>query len=535
MKKLCFASIGLLALAACSDRAPSADPATTAPPGAGNPPSAQPPDGSASDAGVVAIADAGDAGDGGQAKGPPPSILPVPFSRPDVGAPLTQAELAAATDELIDLLKDTRYFDFVDERVHGWPESDPNKGFWYGHFWSGVTLTKTAGQVTYKHSSDGADNAGIHTSPYLEGACYAYLMWGDPKTAHLVRRMVRAYSAWILAMVRSAGDSNPPLLARAFYRPNVVSTDGNRNLLIDYSASYPGIDAAPSEYVHLPTNPTFGDIYVKNKRSKDDIGHMLRAMTQASACAPRLDAAGQSDVAQMNALFSAWAQRVDAQGFAIETLDKSANLWTPSDQLAHYTLIGNAECLGALAIRLKGQGTPGNLDCQSGLQSVESAGWSFLKNDARQILRTNHAAALALAYQRGQNTVALSLLQGLAQRLDLDMGLATSASPPAGFSLADVGSALAFAANLGVPLTSREIRWLHGKLHEAHDGMRAPALKPTFDVFDPQTPDGTYSYDPPNIGLFYRDLGMLIGSCASPYRNPNGRPLLDCNRLLAAL
>jgi len=346
---------------------------------------------------------------------------------------------------------------------------------------------------------------------------------------------VRAYSAWILSMVRNGGDPNPTLLARAFYKPNVVSTDNvGHTFLIDYSATYPGIDADPSSYVQVPTNPTFGSIYVKNKRSKDDIGHMLRSMAQVEACTPRLDSAGQAEIAQMNTLFTSWAKRVDAQGFVIETLDKSGNLWAPPDQLARYTLVGNAECLGALAVRLEGQGVSGNVDCQSGVQTIETAGWSFLKNDARQILRTNHAAALVLAYRKGQVTPALALLKGLAQRVELDMGFAESGSPPAGFNLMDVASTLAFAANAGVPLTSREVRWMHARLGEAHVGMRAAAHKATFSIFDAATPDGTYAYDPPNIGLFYRDLAMLIGSCASQYRNPTGRPLLDCKRLLAA-
>jgi hypothetical protein len=64
--------------------------------------------------------------------------------------------------------------------------------------------------------------------------------------------------------------------------------------------------------------------------------------------------------------------------------------------------------------------------------------------------------------------------------------------------------------------------------------MRDPALAPMFHLFDATTPDGAYSYDPPNIGLFYRDLGMLLGTCASTYRNPSGRAVLDCQRLLDA-
>ena len=102
------------------------------------------------------------------ASGPPPSVLPVGFVRPDVGTPLTPAEIAAATDDVIALLKRTRYFDVVDERVHGWPESEPT-GYWYGTWWSGVTVTKQAGNVTFLHGAGGADNNGLRTAPYLEG------------------------------------------------------------------------------------------------------------------------------------------------------------------------------------------------------------------------------------------------------------------------------------------------------------------------------------------------------------------------------
>lgn len=491
---------------------------------------------SASDAATPSDASVTDApADAEPSSGPPNVKLPVTFSRNDVGTPLTASELGAATDELIALLKDLRYFDFVDERVHGWPETDPAHGYWYGHFWTGVSMVKSAGKVTYKHSTDGADNVGIATAPYLEGACYAYLMWGEPKVGHLVQRMVRAYTAWIKAMVRTTGDQNPTLLARSFYRPNVDSTEGGRSLTIDYSQSFPGVDADPSEYVHVPANPTFGDIYIKNKRSKDDMGHILRSLSQVQACVPRLDAAAQADIAEATALYESWAKRVDTQGFVIETLDKSENLWTPPDQLAHYTMTGNIECLGAAAIRLRGQGALGNVDCKNGLPTLEVTAWSFLKNDARQILRTHHQAAVVAAYQKNQTGPALDLLGGLAGRLDLDMNLATSGSPPSGFSLSDVASEIAASAAAGVPLTSREIRWLHDRVHEAYLGMRDPAQSTTFHVFDAATPDGTYSYDPPNIGMFFRDLGMLVGTCASPYRNPTSRAAFDCQKLLAAL
>ncbi len=491
-------------------------------------------DGAASDA---AVADAPTV----PAVGAPAIVLPVSYTRPDVGTAVSPAELAAATDELIALLKDTRYYDFLDERLHGWPETHPQGGFWWGTFWTGITVTKAGGTVTYKHSNDGSDNAGIHTSPYLEGMCFAHLLGGDAKTAHLVRKMARGYSAWILAMVKDANDKNPRLLSRTFYSAPVTSNDRGQALVIDTSLNRPGIDNAPSDYVHIPNNPTFGDVYVKNKRSKDDIGHMLRAIAQTQACVSRLDAAAKADLAQTKELYEAWAKEVDARNFIIPTLDKDLNLISPTQQLAQYTLAGNVECPSALAIRLMHSGAPGNLDCKNGISSGEALAATTcalvpatcLKNDARQIMRSHQSAAVAIAWQKNQTALGLELLKGLGERVDMDYGFATSASPPPSdkFNPQDVPGFFAYAASVGVPLTSREVRWVHERLHQAYVGMRDPAHAATWNLWAASVPDGTYSFDPPNVGIMHRELGLLIGSCASPYRNPTARPLLDCNRL----
>jgi hypothetical protein len=532
---LVLASLASLAsLSACSSSGAGAagdGPSAGAPPGAAKPGASDPaasPAPAATDPGATATP---------PPSGPPPSALPFPFTRPDVGTPLTQAELDAATDELLALLADTRYFDVVDERIHGWPESDPGKGFWYGTWWSGVTIEKHNGQVTYRHNADGADNNGLRTAPYLEGACYAYLVAGKPLTGKLVRRIARGYTSWGLAMKRSASDTAETMLARAAYPASVTSNDGGRTIFIDYSADRPGIDNGATEYVHLTANPTFGDVFIKNKRSKDDMGQIFRSIAQIQACVPRLDAAAQADLAQTKAMYASWSNAVEAAGWSIATLDKSANVYTPplNETLAHYTLFDNVECPGAMMMSLLGTGGPGSLGCGSGVSNTEMLTASQMKNGVRQILRTHHEAAVAMALVAGQNTVALDLLGGLAARLDGDVPAASQATPPANMNPTDIVSLVLQAANTGVPLTSREVRWVHQRLHTAYASYRAPSVASTYHVFDPATPDGTYSFDPPGDGIAFADLGVMLGSCASPWRNPAGRPLLDCSRLVAAL
>jgi hypothetical protein len=494
---------------------------------------------STSDGGVDGAAtgtpEAGAGDTGAVTSGPPPSVLPVGYVRPDVGPPLTPAEIAAATDDVIAILKGTRYFDVVDERIHGWPESEKT-GYWYGTWWSGVTVTKAGGLVTYKHSADGADNNGLRTAPFLEGACYAHLMTGRPLTAHLVRKIARGYSSWALAMKRDASDGAAPMLARAHYARNVTSTDDGRTFAIDVSADLPGTDGT-SQYVHLPSNPTFGDIWIKNLRSKDDMGHVFRSMVQAGACTPRLDAAGQADLAQMNALYAGWSQQVQKDGWGIATLDKSAQPTMPpvSQTLAHYTLLGNIECPGPLMMSYFGSGNAGSLDCGNGISAAEQALGSQLKNGARQILRTHHEAAVNAAFLKGATGPGLPLLQGLASRVETDRGQLLGGSPPADMNPTDIASLVLHAANAGVPLTSDEVRWIHGRIKLAAQTYLAPSASPTYHVFDAATPDGTYAYEPGGDGLFFGDIGVLLGQCAAPYRNTATRTMLDCTRLAGAL
>ncbi|MBW2459791.1 MAG: hypothetical protein JRI68_35195, partial [Deltaproteobacteria bacterium] len=228
-------------------------------------------------AGVGGAVGGGSVGGGGATAAcqdrPPASQLPFDFQRGNVGTPVEQSDLEAITDRYLELLRDIRYFDFLEERVHGWPESDPQQAYWYGTWWSGVVVQKQGGQVTYRHVDVGGDNNGLRTGPLLEGALYAHLLWDDPAHEHLMRKMVRGFTSWIMAMEQN-GVTTPTLLSRAAYPANIQSTDGGRSVLLDYSLNRPGVDNSATEYVNVPTNPYWGDIWIKNKRSKDYIGQM---------------------------------------------------------------------------------------------------------------------------------------------------------------------------------------------------------------------------------------------------------------------
>jgi hypothetical protein len=216
---------GALVAACSSGGGSNAAPALNGvPPSSQDPPGQDPPDASGS------TADGGGVTPDGST--PEPDGLPFPYSRPQAGTPVPANELAAITDKYIQLLTQTRYFDTVDERVHGWPESDPQKRYWYGTWWSGCGLDKANGVVTYNHVNVGADNNGIPTSSVLEGMCQAHRLWPSAKLEKLVRRLVRGLNAYSLAMKRSPNDTAGVMLARTVYPEPIAMTDGGRNAFI---------------------------------------------------------------------------------------------------------------------------------------------------------------------------------------------------------------------------------------------------------------------------------------------------------------
>jgi hypothetical protein len=92
---------------------------------------------------------------------------------------------------------------------------------------------------------------------------------------------------------------------------------------------------------------------------------------------------------------------------------------------------------------------------------------------------------------------------------------------------------IAHGAAAGVPLTWREVRFLHARIDEAFASYGDPALDPIVATFDGATPDGQYWFEPWGTGFEFVGLAGLLGSCASPCLNPQSKPVLDCDMVQA--
>src|SRR6185295_9286843 len=97
--------------------------------------------------------------------------------------------------------------------------------------------------------------------PLLEGACFANLMWNDASSMRVARKLIRTFTSWMLAMQRGPDDSALALLSRASYPVSVDAHDDGRTFHIDYELVRPGLDNDATEFVHVPQNPEWGDVW----------------------------------------------------------------------------------------------------------------------------------------------------------------------------------------------------------------------------------------------------------------------------------
>jgi len=56
-----------------------------------------------------------------------------------------------------------------------------------------------------------------------------------------------------------------------------------------------------------------------------------------------------------------------------------------------------------------------------------------------------------------------------------------------------------------------------------------------YHVINPATPDGEYPFEPGGGGIAFRYVGAVLSACASPFRAPGAHPILDCDKVKAAL
>jgi pterin-4a-carbinolamine dehydratase len=401
-------------------------------------------------------------------------------------------------------------------------------------WWQDVTPEKKGDTVTFTHHPCcGAHNTIDITVRFLAQAISGYLMSGDATMGRVVEQYSKGLTATMKGFIWDTNDPAPYLMARNIVNKNHAYTVEGRKKAVVYSTWYNEKIDWNTQRIHFPTNPTWGDVWVHNMRSKDDVPHIFHVFPLLKYAA----AYGKEQKVRDASLEAAewlagFARDIVDSGYYIRTKDKTGRAYIPTEDLASFVsyewIDPRAECNAKLNAAFMGYGDSRGLKCgDGGINAYESTviASHYYNFD---IVASWHPAAILNALVSGNNDAALKLMGGLASRVDTYMhNPDISLKKEPGFP-GELAHYLVRAASSGLPLTSAEVRLVHERFGAMADAFSAWQY---WDAWDASVPDGVLPYGPWNQGhwVSIENAAFILEYCFSPFRNGAGASLADCD------
>ncbi len=476
----------------------------------------------------------------------PPRHLPFEYTRTAEGEPVAAADVTAFTKKVTGLWKRIDWFRWVLRTNFGVDASTGKADFlaWHGDF----SAEKTGGVVAF-HENGGDDNMWIPGSVVLSSAMAGYLLTGDWAMGKVAEQFCKGLTATVKGFVWDANDPAPNLMARAIFPMDhdftmdaVAWKDDGRAKSVTFHDDWHESSGWNASTVHFPTNPTWGDIWVRNMRSTDDV----RAITRMTTFLPYLVAdagddwvksACQETLTTMKAfnkdiVDSGWNIRTKgADGVAyIIPCTGGPNPQDLGSYVCYIDIDPTDECCSRVTSDFIAYGekrTPE--DCNACIGSIFDQFSAAAHYYNYPILWDYHMAAVgnALVYQ--QNALAWSYLDGLSKRVDSYVH--PSADEPGASDPSwgkDIALLLVEAASVGLPLT-----WTEARMVQAHWAHAVTDYQdwPNWDLWAATVADGPVQVRPSgnNDGVDIENLTMLMEYCNSPFQNPAGVAFVDCD------
>jgi len=499
--------------------------------------------------------------DGFQVPGDIPALVDeTPFSlkrESSVPGP-DAAQVRNFTREFSGFFLDTGYFSWLSRFSQGLPEDNPWGQPAYKVWWTNAYATRDGDLLTVDWERP-SDNSTAKVSRALSPlAGLALAAPGDPVVRELLLGYIRGLSASYDGMIW--GGEDPPvegLMARCIFHRNFETTlDGGRRIAVNYDSVRYTVIERRHDTVHNPANPTWGDIYVRNKRSKDDLPYLYRNVPWLIRLIHRGEdrTLRQAAVRLFRQVRAMCADILD-HAYCIRTKDESGQAFIPSsesgqvDDFATFTayddLFPLAECTAKLGTALIGRGEAlGNVCVDDQVDFYGHGGGYEDTAIATHFWSSNmiwghHLTVLAVALAMGKHDEARLLLEGLAQRIDglkddERAALYTEWWP-------DLAQLLVLAAAYGLPLTGDEALLIQQEYSAAADHYRATV---TWDPWAPQAAGlGPFPLLPDRserdtegtvLRSFVRptEILNLFEYCASPLRSATGAQFVDCEVLM---
>jgi len=473
----------------------------------------------------------------------PPRALPFEFTRPDEGEPLAPQEVSDFTARVTGLWKKSDFFRWILRTSYGVDASTGTPDFL--NWWNDAVAVKNAGTVTFRQTG-GDHNMWIPSSKVLSEAIAGYLLTGDWVMGKVAEQYCKGLTATMKGMVYDENDPLPYLMSRntmamdhSFTLDEATWHDDGRAKRVEYSGQYYPYQEWNTQRFNYQHNPFWGNVWVTNMRSKDDVCHIVRTTAFLFyAVADAKDAFVRDACTETLEYMKGFNKDIVDTGYYIRTKDPEGHAYIIPDQdLGSYVwyvgLDERNECTARLASDLIAYGKRLTNDCGTGTGSIYDTVAVITHYYNYEIIRNYHMAALGNALVRRQDADALALLEGLAQRADSYMHPSPDepgVSQPEWW--ADVAEFLLQSASVGLPLTSLEARlvqkhWL--KAVEAYEAF------PRWDLWDPSVPDGEYPAgggfrpDRPADAVGVEAIALFLEYCFSPFRNPAGVSPVDCD------
>jgi hypothetical protein len=482
----------------------------------------------------------------------PPDRLPFAFTRPADGPPMTDAEIAAFTKRITAFYKDVDILGWTLRHSHGMDASNLDGMFDYALWWQDTRAIKEDGDtVVYRHYG-GADNILLRTAKVLVNAGALYLASGDPSARWVARQYAKGIAALAMGMEYGDDDPAPYLQARAVFGvDHAYLTPDGRKVRVDYGPVKVEKFDWNAATIPNPDNPHWGDIWVRNQRSKDDVPHLYRTVPMLHRLAAEAPDADVREAAELALEYvRGFAADVLESGYRIRTKFADGVAVVPTNDngsvkdLASFVefdgIDPGAECNAKLGTALIAEGSPLDLDCGDGegapFEDLATTGHYFNYS----IYRIFHVAAVANALFFGHYELARTLLGGLADRVDRILKDPEMPNRQATEWTADAAAMILAAATFGLPLTDAEAQLIARQYGDWIDHYRA---YPFWNPWDESVPDGEFRMipsrnpdtcpEPPCAPAIREDeILFLFEYCASPWRNPAGARFVDCDIVL---
>lgn len=476
-----------------------------------------------------------------------PETFQIAFTREDMGTPFSDEEITAFTKRLVGFMAKISYHDYLLRVTHGVDQSTglPPWRLW----WTSTQAVKSGDTVTFtcnptsEGGADGGHNLMTRSAKILASSIAGYLLTGDSRMKKLTEEMCKGVTATMKGFVYDENDEIDWIMAR-----NVIPLDQNFTTYEGYKKAFDctnwrhdggGWNCERFEY---PNNPTWGDVWITNMRSKDDVSRVQRAnmyIRYAAENAP--DESVRSACGETAEYLQKFAKDIVDSEYHIRTKDKDSTPFIPDNDLASYVdyevLIPNAECNAKSAAALIGYNDTLDNDCGKGEVNNFDTIVMYNKYFNWMIVCNYHLSNLAQSLSRWKLDNAKQLLQGVVERYEWALSLKGKDLPTDedGFHR-DLSASMMQAMALGFPPNRTEAELM---MHYWNKTIEKGLQWPYWNLWDESVADGSYEHKFPDritkeddtYEYFVKpeDFGTFLDYCWSPFRNPEGIKFIDCD------